>query len=467
MLILVVSIVASGHVVLRKRDVRAATGWLALIWLVPAVGAILYLLLGINRIRRRARRLRKPLDYPKGPSVRTEEDVIQTTGAAHLAPLAHLVDNLNPRHPLLGGNDVELLSGGDEAFPSMLRAIRNATQSITMTTYIFDNDRAGHLFIEALQEAARRGVEIRVLIDAVGVRYSRRPVHRFLRGQRIRTHLFLPTLVPGYMRYLNLRSHRKILVVDGQVGFTGGMNIREGNLQKLSPAPRHPIMDVHVRIEGPAVTHMQEVFAEDWLFATGQKLLGDTYFPSIPPKGSVIVRGVPDGPDEHLGRTRMMLLCALSVARHHVRIVTPYFLPDSALTMALGVAAMRGVRVEIVLPENNNLWLVQWASQGLLPQVLERGCEVWLSQGHFDHSKLLVVDGVWCLVGSSNWDPRSLRLNFEFNMEIYNRDVARAIDAMIDRRLEGARRLRLEDLTERHLLLRLRDAFVRLMSPYL
>ena len=224
------------------------------------------------------------------------------------------------------------------------------------------------------------------------------------------------------------------MVVDGRVGFTGGMNIREGCLLELHP--RHPVRDLHFRVEGPAVTHLQEVLAEDWAFITGELLQGPRWFPPPEPAGSTLARGITDGPDEDFERLRMTLLGAITAARSSVIVVTPYFLPDATLVNTLNVAAMRGVQVDILLPAEGNLRVVQWASTAQLWQVLERGCRVWLTPPPFDHTKLMVVDGAWVLLGSSNWDPRSLRLNFEFDLECYDRGLGESLQRWLrDERL--------------------------------
>jgi len=468
LLVLAAAVWATIHAILHKRDVRAVTGWVAVIWLVPAIGPALYLILGINRIRRRAKRLRggqrkkRPLVLHRSSAAEVE----RLTQAPYLGALVRFVDQLIDT-PLLGGNHVELLAGGDQAFPIMIRAIEGAQRTITLTTYIFDHDRSGQLFADALVAAARRGVHVRVLVDAVGVRYSRHPIDRALVREGIQTRRFMPSLLPGYWRYINLRSHRKIMVVDGCLGFTGGMNIREGNWLSLEPPPTHPIRDVHVALRGPVVSHLQETFAEDWVFAGGEPLVGEDWFPSLRAEGGVIARGIPDGPDETFEQFRMTLLGALSVCRERVCIVTPYFLPDNTLITALSIVAMRGVTVDIVLPAQSNLRLVQWASQAMLWQVLERGCRVWLTPEPFDHSKLMVVDGLWCLLGSANWDVRSLRLNFEFNVECYDPKLAGAVQQHVEERIRSAKALTLDELNIRSLPVKLRDGVARLFTPYL
>ena len=272
-------------------------------------------------------------------------------------------------------------------------------------------------------------------------------------------------MIPWRFQYSNLRTHRKILVVDGQIAFTGGINIREGNC--LAWQPKYPVQDLHFRVTGPVVTQFQEVFADDWEFCTDELLQGEPWFADIEPDGPVLARGLPDGPDENFESFRFTLLGAIASARTSILIATPYFLPDAALITSLNVAAMRGIAVDIVLPQENNLVLVQWASTALLWQLLERGCRVWLSAPPFDHSKVLVVDGIVSYIGTSNWDPRSLRLNFEFNLECYDRKLAAALTELVRTKMQDAQSVSLADVDGRSLPIRLRDGVARLCSPFL
>jgi cardiolipin synthase A/B len=457
-----VALAAAGHAVLHKRDVRAALGWVALICLAPFAGAAAYAVFGVNRIRRRAQALRlpevrsRPEDQPPAPQLPPE--------AEHLRPLLRLADQV-VRRPLVAGNALELLPGGAAAYPAMLAAIDAAERSVTFCTYIFDPGRAGDAFVDALARACARGVLVRVLVDAFGARYGWPPAHRRLRQRGVRAALFLPRLSPGWLPFVNLRNHRKILVVDGRVGFTGGMNIRD----EFLPGPRGqaPSMDLHARVRGPVVAHLQSAFGEDWLFTTGESIDGPAFFPPLGAAGPVLARGIPDGPDEDFETIRWVLLGALASARQRIRVVTPYFLPDPTLVTALNVAAMRGVEVDVVLPERSNLPLVQWAQTAQLWQVLDRGCRVWLSPRPFDHGKAMTVDSAWALLGSANWDPRSLRLNFELCVEVIDPAAVAAVDALVDARLGAARPITLEEVDGRSLPLRLRDGVARLASPYL
>jgi len=474
------SVVASNHVIATKREVRGAIGWMGLIWLVPFGGAAVYSLLGVNRIRRRGGRIRRemhslqpdstvppmafgthrePPPLPSEPGS-LKQPPARLPGLAGLIRTGHEVTGL----PLVEGNRIELLTDGDEAYPAMLDAIRSARHSIGLSTYIFDLDDAGRPFVEALAEAVERGVCVRVLIDAVGGLYSSPPAPKLLEARGIRTASFLKSWLPWRARYLNLRNHRKILVVDGHTGFTGGINIRAGC---MSSATHHRVQDLHFMVEGPIVRHLASSFAGDWVFTTGERLDGNDWFPPLESRGAISARGVPDGPDEDFETLRWTLLAALASAEHSVRIVTPYFLPDQTLVAALNLAALRGVTVDIVIPEHSNLRVVGWAMQGQIRQVLKFGCRVWLSPRPFDHSKLMVVDHAWTLFGSGNWDPRSLRLNFEFNVEAYDPAFAARAEATVWGKIGRARRLKIEEVDSWPMTKRIRNGLAWLGSPYL
>ena len=460
---------ATVHIVLYKRDVRAAIGWTGLAWLAPIAGPLLYLFLGVNRIRRRAATLRRRPEAGGAATaelvaLRQELAVLPPDLPTRLAAIATVVGT-STGQPLLGGNRVEPLVDGDEAYPAMVAAIDAAERTVGLATYIMDNDRAGRLVADALERAVARGVAVRVLVDDVGIRYSRPPIVRSFPKRGIPLARFNPAIVPFAHPYFNLRNHRKLLVVDGGVGFAGGMNIREACM--LSLAPRFPTRDLHFRIEGPVVHQLAETFAFDWHFTTGETLGGEGWFPQLGPRGHVVARGIADGPDEDLENLQDALLGALSQADRSVRIVTPYFLPYDAMVEALRIAALRGVQVDILLPGRGNLRVVEWAMMGQLTQVLRSGCRVWFGPPPFDHTKLMLVDGAWTLFGSANWDQRSLRLNFEYSVECYDRPLATRLDALLDERFAAARRWRLSDHLARAFPRQVRDGLARLALPYL
>ncbi len=459
---------AAAHALMTKRDVRAAVAWLGVIILLPVFGWAVYLIFGINRIARRAEELRAGghttgnLELPD--ETRTTTAISALTGDTHLAQMSRIGRQIADI-PYTLGNRITVLRNGDEAYPAMIEAIERAEKSVALSTYIFNNDQAGQLFLEALQHAHARGIKVRVLVDGVGSWYSFPSMVKQLAKTDIPYARFLHSFLPWQMPYLNLRNHQKILVVDGKVGFTGSMNIAAGNF--LASAPKHGVRDFHYNVEGPIVAHLMAAFAHEWRFSTGEILVGDRWRPSLDETGPVIARGLPAGPDMNRNTIRWTLLAALSQARNHIRIVTPYFLPDTDLLTALSLAAMRGVVVDIVMPQKNNLFYMAWAARAQLDELATSGCRIWMSAGPFDHAKIMTVDGIWSLVGSANWDPRSLRLNFEFNLECYGEGLARELDAIIEEKIDGASRETVETLHARPLSTRLRDNFARLMSPYL
>jgi len=461
------SLIVSTHILLHKREVRAAVGWIGLAWLAPVVGSILYLVFGINRIKRRGSEIHASMDripvprrLPPTLAPRMPTPPIDET----LQPLARAVDRVT-HNELTAGNRIEPLRNGDAAYPAMLDAIRGAVTSVALETYIFDTDRAGQEFVEELSAAVRRGVQVRVLIDGVGAAYSKPRAPAILRDRGVRVAQFGGGMVPWRMPYMNLRNHRKILVVDGALGFTGGMNIREGSYLKLDTA--YPTRDLQFKLEGPVVSHLVSAFAQDWTHTTGEHLDGDLWCPPISPVGSSTARGVSDGPDDDFEKLAWTILAGLRAADRHVRIVTPYFLPDQALLTALNVVALSGVRLDIVLPETSNLRIVGWAMRAQLAQVMEYGARIWLSPAPFDHTKLMLVDDGWALFGSGNWDPRSLRLNFEFNVECYDPDLVSILDDIVAETIEDARPLSRDELDRRSLPIKLRDGAAWLFSPYL
>jgi cardiolipin synthase A/B len=466
---LVLAVVACCHAVLSHRDSRSAIAWVGFICLVPLLGSLLYFVFGVNRLRRRAALLRGDMDRYRADTSHGEclpDELHQhlPANAGHLEMLARVVGEVVER-PLLPGNQIDPLFNGDAAYPAMIRAIEEARETLSLQTYIFDCDQSGLEFARVLGDAVRRGVHVRVLIDAAGLRYSFPSILHSLRREGVPHARFLPSFAPWRAATLNLRTHRKILVADGRIGFTGGINIRAGNC--LQSAPRQPVQDIHFRLRGPVVAQLQEAFADDWLFTTGEALRGPAWFAPLDRSGPVLARGIPDGPDEDFEKLRWTILGALNIARSSVRIMTPYFVPDSAIISALNLAALRGVQVDIVLPSENNLPFVQWASRAMWEQILEHGCRVWLTPPPFDHSKLMIVDDCWVLLGSANWDARSLRLNFEFNVECYDVALARQLESVVEKRRAVSHQVTLEEVNGLSLPVRLLDGVAHLLTPYL
>ncbi|AZO08469.1 MULTISPECIES: phospholipase D-like domain-containing protein [unclassified Mesorhizobium] len=473
-LILSLGMAAVGivHAIMTKEDVRAATGWVGVMLLSPFLGAIIYAIAGINRIRRATISAMRPsVGGTSGPEHDRDVALERLVGAQYgqrFAGLKILGDRV-ARRPLTSGNTIAVLETGDEAYMAMCRAIDGAQRSVLLETYIFDNDAVGQMFVQSLAAAVKRGVTVRVLIDAVGVRYSVPSIFKQLHEANVTTDLFNGNLLMGLrLPYANLRTHRKILVVDGMVAFTGGMNIRKGFSAEFAGSDSS--RDTHFEVTGPIVGELFAVAAEDWRFAGNEALTGEIWQverASPPPGQPMLVRAVATGPDASNETNHKLMMGAFSVARKSIRIMSPYFLPDRELISALTTAGRRGVEIDIVVPAVNNLFLVDHAMTAQFDQVLKHYCRVWRHEGPFDHSKLMAIDGVWAYVGSSNLDARSLRLNFEIDMEVLDANFAAAIDARIGAAMASAQPVTLQTLRARPFIIRVFDRLLWLGSPYL
>jgi len=459
---IVVAAIATGYILVNKSDVRSAIGWIGLIWLSPFVGAAIYSAFGINRVARRASRINRD----PGPTIEfPEQSTFNTTELdVDIRPIADVGSRVT-KLPLTHGNSISMLRGDVQAYPEMLSSIANARRSIALATYIFRHDQVGSKFVAALIAARKRGVEVRVLIDGIGSGYIFSPVVRRLLSAGIPTTRFMHDWRPWRMSFVNLRNHKKLIVVDGTTGFAGGLNL--GNENNWTRTRKREVDDIHFRVDGPVVGQLMISFAEDWHFSTGETLDGRAWWPIIRPKGGVIARGISSGPDEDVGSIETILAAALGQAKHDIRIVTPYFLPDEQLKSAIILAGLRGVRIELLIPERSDHVGMDWAMRAHLSFFPVERMKCFTTPKPFDHSKLLTVDGKWCAVGSPNWDVRSLRLNFEFLLECYDEGTVATIDALIDEKISRAKPLTSACLSARPLIARLRDASARLFLPYL
>ena len=449
------SLWAIGHALLYKRRPQSAFGWIAVCFTLPILGPVLYYFFGINRVEARARRLRAGQPEPSSPAtfIATAPAGFQALGQLGLA-----LTNL----PLVAGNSIEVLHDGAGAFPAMLEAIRSASRRVWLSTYIFDSGPVGREFVAALGAAVRRGVDVRVLLDGVGEIYSWPRARQLLRREGVRYARFLPPrlLPPAFA--VNLRNHRKILVADGHTALTGGINIRERYLpMRGESAPR--IHDMHFRLRGPIVAEIEAVFRRDWQFTTGETESVQVF--DFKPAGPAICRAVSEGPD--MNRLTTLFVGAVANARRRIAVMTPYFLPPRDMIAPLQAAALKGVDVAVILPAENNLPYVHRATRHMLWEIVQRGVKVYYQPGPFVHSKLFYVDEEYAQIGSANLDPRSLRLNFELNVEVYDRSLVAELHDHFTHVRVRSQPVTLEALDGRRLVTKFIDGGAWLFSPYL
>ncbi|WP_458401998.1 phospholipase D-like domain-containing protein [Candidatus Avelusimicrobium sp.] len=464
-LLLTLQLFVTAHIILHKEDVPSAIGWTGLVWLAPIVGSIAYILLGINRVKRKAIRL-----HNRGTDILTltgkTAKEIEASIPAPLWQLLRLGYKTHPQHLALG-NKLCPLTNGDEAYPRMCQTIAAATQEVLIASYIFNNDRAGKMFIPALEKAVQNGAKVRMLIDGVGLNYSNPNIFRAVRKIKgLEFAVFLPSKSPINLPFVNLRNHRKMMIIDGKKAYFGGMNVSEGNLLHLHP--KQPIQDVTFEVQGPVLQQMARLFKEDWTFCTRKP------FSSVAAReskkheniGTTAARILPDGPDADYGKIEQMCLGALECAQKSAAIVTPYFLPENNILSALETAAKRGVKIEIILPKKSNIWGMDWAMQANFKRLLKADIHLYLASEPFDHSKIFLVDDVWLFAGSANWDVRSFKLNFESNIECFDPDLAQQVRQIIERKIKKSVFVQKTDFDRLSLAKTLRNNLLRLLTPY-
>lgn len=447
------------HILLYKRDPRAAMGWITVCLFVPFGGPIAYFLFGINRVRSRAKNIKRPflsIVYEAG----YRRAATATTSSKGLRAVGERITGLLPST----GNGVAIFHNGDTAYPAMIASINAAKDRVLLATYILKTDVSGSAFVDALVAAQERGVRVLVLVDGVGEMYSWRRPSKLLREQGVKAARFLPPKIFPPSVYLNLRNHRKLLVVDNEIAYAGGMNIGDEHVATDTQARR--VTDVHFSFRGPIIDSLAEVFYRDWQFTTGEAYQDEAPGERVT-DGGAHCRTIPDGPDAEMDALALTIQSVVSCATDSVAIMTPYFLPSRELVAALQAAALRGVSVRIVLPAKNNLFYVHWANRNVLTELLNWGVKACYQPAPFCHTKLLCVDNDYSLVGSANLDPRSLRLNFELGIEIFSEGVCAELRAHIDRVISESTAITLDELAQRSVPTRLRDSIAGLFSPYL
>ncbi len=452
----------------KKKHPESTVAWLMLLVTVPIVGGVLFIVFGINRVERKAaRRAQASRAITRNLQELTQYQLIPSDKyTVHQKRLMRLATRVAETVPT-NNNKVEIVADTNRTFGLIEQAIKDAKQSIHLEYYIWQPDPTGLKLRDLLVERARSGVEVRVLVDGIGS-WKMRKNRRFVQPMKD-AGIHFATFLPGQhwrnRLLINLRSHRKIVVVDGQVGFTGGMNIGDEYLG-LDPALGY-WRDTHMRIQGPAVLQLQQVFAEDWYHATGEELTEPRYYP--PPKevgqtAAQVLAGEPSGEAEVF---HQLMFTAINEAEHRLTMATSYFVPTPALAMALESAALRGVKVRLLLCSRSAHMATVYAAQSYYDTLLQAGVEIFEYEKGLLHSKTLTVDGHWSFVGSPNFDSRSLLLNFEIGLAFYDSRVAQQLEDDFERDRQDARPLDYDDWIKRPRWRILRENVCRLFSPVL
>ena len=458
------------RLLLDRRGPEATLSWILVIAFLPYLGAILYYVFGRTRVRRRARQrqryhfaFRHSLDRLPEPS-ETGSDPKALAEIKEAGEIARLAARLADT-PLAPGNALEVFISGPTAYNRMEQAIVSARHYVHLMSYIMRPDETGRYFRDLLIQKAREGVQVRLLLDGFGAyQVNGAFVKPFLEAGG-RFGIFSPMFSRLSHWRPHLRNHRKILVVDGRIGFTGGLNIGD---EYQGRKRRHaPWRDTHLSLQGPAVRSLQEIFSEDWFYATEEDLAEPEFFPPLPPQGPDLVQVIGSGPDYDAETIHRIFFTAINEARNRVHITTPYFIPDPAVLLALKSAAWRGLDVRLLLPGRSDLKLVQLAGRSYYRELLEAGVRIYEHRPGILHAKTMVVDGAWSTVGSANMDTRSFKFNFEVNVMVWGQAFAARMEEIFRQDICEAQRVSVKDLDAKPRLANLAEGVCRVLSPVL
>ena len=472
---LVLDVVALVHAVTRHLGVTSTLAWIFFILAAPGVGPLAYFLLASPRIRRTRKRRRLAGEAVRSAIRRSLGREPLPAEVDQASPLARSVLFLGMRLtglPPRAGNRVELLLDNEGAFRSKAEAVRGAERSVWAEYYTVENDATGRAFLADLSERARSGCDVRLLYDAVGSSDIPGNSLEELRAAGGRVEAFLPVNPLRRRWSTHLRNHRKLLVVDERIGFTGGMNVGDeyaGGSRISSGSSKggrnRPWRDAHLRVEGPAVFDLATVFAEDWTFASGERLVPSSI--PLPTGGGSVVAVLPSGPDQAANANAHTYFAALSGAHERCWLTTPYFVPDEPTVRALCNAAYRGIDVRVLVPAESDVPVAQAAGRFFYGPLLRSGVRIFEYQPAVLHAKTVVVDGSWALVGSANLDFRSFTLNFELGALVFDRAFAALLEERFAKDLAESREVTLASVERRGFADRARLGLARLLAPLL
>ncbi len=453
-------IILAAAVVLERREPAAGLVWVGALVLLPGFGVLFYWLFGRRKLQKVARwRDRAHARFHYFPPAPQRTNAQPNRQKRKLERLTEKVTGWVSTD----GNQVRLLRNASNAYPRMLQAIDDATHHVHFEMYIFRSDRTGKQFVKALTKAARRGVQVRLLLDSLGCMATDLAIFRPLLDVGGKLAFFSPLRLRPVTQRLNFRNHRKLVVIDGRLAFIGGLNIGD-EYRGLDPS-LGSWRDTNLEIAGPAVNYVQQVFLEDWCYVTDKVVEGEEFFRTASNAGSASVQIVPSGPDLEWGAIHQAVFRAIAGADQRVFITSPYFVPDETMFHALTTSALAGIDVRLIVPSRSDLPLVSAAGRTYFPELLKAGVRIFEYSAGFIHAKTIIIDDWAASVGSANMDIRSFRLNFEINAFVYDSPFVEQMEQIFLADMLHSREVTLEHCRTRTLPNRLLDGVARLMSP--
>lgn len=447
-----------------NRNPVKSMAWVLVLLLLPVLGLVIYLvfgrsLKGMGLISRSdLRELRRMSDISEGKGLADDLSV-------ESQQIVSLVNKLVVPHMFVG-NDIDVFTTGKDKLESLMRDIEAATDYIHMQYFIIENDETGGPLLELLMRKAREGVQVRVLYDYVGSFYFKPTLLRQMRAAGIEVHPFLELTLMQFAFRLNWRNHRKIVVIDGKVGYVGGMNI--ANRYVVGDKKWSAWRDTHLRISGEAVAALQYSFAIDWNFTTRKLLTNPTMHYDTPPASNEYrIQMMSSGPTDRWKNISFVFFKAITLAKRQVYIQTPYFLPSESLLKALQSAALSGVDVRLMIPDRPDSTMLRLATGSYIKECLLSGIKIYLYEPTVMHAKVVIIDDDFVTTGSTNFDFRSFEHNFEFNALIYSKELNRKMKEIFDADLQQCTRVSMGKWKQRPLMQKALESIVRLISPIL
>ncbi|MGI9541916.1 MAG: cardiolipin synthase [Cyclobacteriaceae bacterium] len=452
-----------------NRDPEVTLTWILVLIFFPLIGIVIFLSFGksFRKVKMFSRKGLLDLERMEHLSQNQIRDLSKLTLQENglIKSKSNIIKLLlnNSKSLLTQHNSLEVLINGTNTFDSILEAIRMAKHHIHLEYYIYEDDEIGNKIKALLMEKARHGVEVRLILDAIGCWGLSKRFLKDFTDDGVELHEFMPVRIPRLANKINYRNHRKIIVVDGQIGFVGGLNIAD---RYINGDPKLGIWrDTHLKIVGDAVQSLQALFITDWYFVSEKNIHGDQYFPkhSIEEKQLVQITG--SGPDSDWASIMQAYFTAITTARHSIYISTPYFMPNQSILTAIKTAALSGVDVKIILPGKSDLATHLWASRSYVEELLRAGANVYFYQKGFSHAKVMMVDGIFSTIGTANMDSRSFDKNFEVNALIYDQQVAKVMEENFRQDIKDSEKIELESYLKRPRRNKVKESLARVLSP--
>ena len=471
MVFLITAIPVSIMIIMEKRSPYKTAAWILVLVLLPVFGVVFYLFFGqeyrkrklfsrkgIKSLRQFRRLSIKQLRQFKKAFSTLDEKILEKENLIRL-----LLNNSNSL--LTTGNKIKLLESPALTFDAIFAAIKKARHHIHLEYYIFSNDKIGNRLKKLLIEKAREGVHVRVIIDDVGSWGLRKKVLEDIKNNGIEIYSFMEVRFPRLTSKVNYRNHRKIIVIDGKTGFTGGVNIADRYLEGIKGIG--PWKDLHIQFEGDAAACLQVVFAADWYFVSRKNLSGEKYFPAIINDEGVAMQISASGPDSDWENIGQAFFAAIANAKKRIYIASPYLMPPLQIVSALKTASLSNVDVRIIIPEKSDARIPKWSSFSYVEELLEAGVRIYFYQTGFIHSKYIIVDDVFSTVGTTNLDFRSIETNFEVNAFIYDEGFTNRLVQIFRKDMQNCREIKLKEWKQRSWIFKFRESLAHTISPML